>query len=109
MRLRNQYHDEDFVFAKKDEINPGYPELIKTIENRMKRILKLSGLNQGLTPHSLRHTHTSLLAEAGVSLEEIMERLGHKNDDTTKHVYLHIIKSMKKEASRKFAKLMENL
>jgi integrase len=109
MRLRKQYHDEDFVFAKMDEKNPGYPELIKTIENRMKRLLKLAGLNQELTPHSLRHTHTSLLAEAGVSLEEIMDRLGHKDDDTTKHVYLHITKSMKKEASRKFAQLMENL
>lgn len=109
MRLRKQYHDENFVFAKMDENNPGYPELIKTIENRMKRLLKLSGLNVELTPHSLRHTHTSLLAEAGLSLPEIMERLGHKDDDTTKNVYLHITKSMKKEASRKFAQLMENL
>jgi integrase len=109
MRLRDCYYDEGFVFAKMDGKYPGYPELIKTIENRMRRLLKLSGLNQELTPHSLRHTHTSLLAEAGVGLEEIMERLGHKDDDTTKHVYLHITKSMKKEASRKFSQLMENL
>jgi integrase len=109
MKNRKKYHDEDFVFAKMDETNPGYPEIIKTIENRMKRLLKLTGLNQELTPHSLRHTHTTLLAEAGLSLPEIMERLGHKDDDTTKHVYLHITKSMKKEASRKFAQLMENL
>jgi len=38
-------------------------------------------------PHSLRRTHTSLLAEAGVSLPEIMERLGHVNDDTTTQVF----------------------
>lgn len=44
----------------------------------MRRLLKLAGLNTELTPHSLRHTHTSLLAEGGVSLEQIMERLGHK-------------------------------
>jgi integrase len=62
-----------------------------------------------LTPHSLRHTHTSLLAEAGTSLEQIMERLGHTDDKTTKQVYLHMTKTMKKEASHKFAKLMENL
>lgn len=108
MRFRTTYHDQDFVFAKM-ESNAGYPELIKTIENRMRRLLKIAGLNSDLTPHSLRHTHTSLLAEAGVSLPEIMERLGHKDDDTTKHVYLHITKSMKKEASHKFAQLMENL
>lgn len=109
MRLRNHYYDKDFVFAKMDGKYPGYPELIKTIENRMRRLLKLSGLNEELTPHSLRHTHTSLLAEAGLSLPEIMDRLGHADDDTTKNVYLHITKSMKKEASRKFARLMENL
>ncbi|MGB3102606.1 MAG: hypothetical protein WBB56_11920 [Psychrobacillus psychrotolerans] len=25
----------------------------------------------------MRHTHTSLLAEAGVALEQVMDRLGH--------------------------------
>ncbi|MDF2570348.1 MAG: hypothetical protein K0R55_1952 [Sporomusa sp.] len=38
----------------------------------MTRILKIAKLNQELTPHSLRHTHTSLLAEADVGLEEII-------------------------------------
>ncbi|SDX54606.1 Phage integrase family protein [Marininema mesophilum] len=59
-----------------------YPKFIKTIENRMRRLLKIAKLNDTLTPHSLRHTHTSLLAEAGVSLPEIMARLGHKDDAT---------------------------
>ena len=83
--------------------------VIKTIENRMHRLLKNAGLNTALTPHSLRHTHTSLLAEAGVSLPEIMERLGHKDDETTRIVYLHTTKTMKKEASRKFSELMKSL
>lgn len=75
----------------------------------MRRLLKIAELNPELPPHSLRHTHTSLLAEAGVSLPQIMERLGHKDEDTTKHVYLHVTKEMKKEASQKFKELMENL
>lgn len=79
----------------------------------MRRLLKMAELNPELTPHSLRHTHTSLLAEAGVSLPQIMERLGHKDEDTTKNVYLHVTKEMKKEmkkeASQKFKELMENL
>ena len=75
----------------------------------MRRLLKLAKLNPQFTPHSLRHTHTSLLAEAGVSLPQIMERLGHKNESTTKNVYLHVTKAMKKEASQKFKELMENL
>lgn len=106
---RRTYHDQDFVFAKLDNELPGYPEYIKFIENRMHRLLKIAGLNESLTPHSLRHTHTSLLAEAGVELQEIMDRLGHKDDATTKNVYLHVTKPKKKEASQKFAELMRGL
>lgn len=108
MRLRSTYHDEDFVFAKTQK-KPGYPEFIKTVENRMRRLLKLAGLDQSLTPHSLRHTHTSLLAEAGVRLPQIMDRLGHADDETTKMVYLHCTKAMRKEASEKFSELMKNV
>ncbi|KIL72347.1 Phage integrase [Bacillus badius] len=109
MKYRDIYHDEDFVFASIDQELPGYPLYIKKIENRMRRLLKNAELNPELTPHSLRHTHTSLLAQAGVSLPQIMERLGHKDEDTTKNVYLHVTKEMKKEASQKFKELMENL
>lgn len=107
-RLAEAYLDEEFIFAKHNR-QPGYPIFIKTVENRMARLLKLAGLNTELTPHSLRHTHTSLLAEARVGLEEIMDRLGHCNDETTKNVYLHVTKEMKKEASHKFAQLMRSL
>ena len=107
MSMRNQYHDDDFVFTMTGK-HPGYPIFIKTIENRMARLLKLSKLNEDLTPHSLRHTHTSLLAEAGVPLEDIMDRLGHQDDLTTKNVYLHVTKTRKKEASKKFGELMGN-
>ncbi|WP_144559519.1 tyrosine-type recombinase/integrase [Shouchella miscanthi] len=62
-----------------------------------------------LPPYSPRLTHTSLLAEAGVSLEEIMERLGHKNDSVTRDVYLHVTKSRKKEAAVKFSNLMDSV
>jgi integrase len=108
MRNRKTYHDKDFVFVDMAK-NYGYPIYIKKIGNRMTRLLKLAGLNQPLTPHSLRHTHVSLLAEAGVPLADIMDRMGHKDDDTTKNVYLHITKSKKKEASHKFGELMRNL
>ncbi|TWL86754.1 site-specific integrase [Bacillus licheniformis] len=109
MKYRKTYHNEGFVFAQLDEVNAGYPAYVKLIEIRMKRLLKIANLNPSLTPHSLRHTHTSLLAEAGVSLEQIMDRLGHTDDDTTKNIYLHITKPKKKEASHKFSELMRSL
>lgn len=109
MEYRKTYHDGNFIIAKTDPLLVGYPEQIKTIENRMRRLLKIAKLNEALTPHSLRHTHTSLLAEAGVGLHEIMERLGHKDDDTTRNVYMHVTRTMKKEASHKFSQLMQSL
>lgn len=71
---------------------------------------KTPAINKRLiTPHSLRQTHTSLLAEAGVELLQIMDRLGYTEDETTTQVYLHITKDRKKEASQKFAQLMRSL
>jgi integrase len=107
MKKRDIWLKEDFVFCA-DKF-PGYPIYIKLVEIHMTRLLKIAGLNKELTPHSLRHTHVSLLAEAGVGLEEIMERLGHSDDKVTRTVYLHVTKDMKKEAAHKFATLMDNL
>ncbi|MEK5217112.1 tyrosine-type recombinase/integrase [Psychrobacillus sp. FSL H8-0487] len=62
-----------------------------------------------MSTHSLRHTHTSLLAEAGVALEQVMDRLGYSDDQITKNVYLHVTKEIRKEASQKFTQLMRSL
>ncbi|MEI2400424.1 site-specific integrase [Paenibacillus sp. FSL H8-0259] len=105
---KEAYHDHGFIFCKRGQF-AGYPEVIKMIQLRMARLLRIAGLSLELTPHSLRHTHTSLCAEAGVSLEQIMERLGHKDDKITKTIYLHITKPKKKEASQKFTELMRGL
>lgn len=107
-RLGDSYYNQDFIFAKMQR-QYGYPIVIKNIRDRMKRLLRIAGLNEDLTPHSLRHTHTSLLAEARVSLEQIMDRLGHTDDQITKNVYLHVTQEMKKEASQKFGELMRSL
>jgi integrase len=40
-RLGDSYFDQGFVFAKMER-HPGYPIFIKTVENRMKRLLKLA-------------------------------------------------------------------
>lgn len=103
------WYKEGFIFTKVLKY-PGYPETVKQMEFKMAQIMKLvPDIDKKLTPHSLRHTHISLLAEAGVGLEEIMDRVGHVDDDTTRNIYLHVTKDMKKEASHKFSKLMQNL
>lgn len=103
-----EYHDKGFIFVDNKNY-PGYPIYPKKIEQRMTRTLKLAELNESLTPHSLRHTHTSLLSEAGVSIERIMERLGHSDDNITKQIYLHTTDEVRKRDSEKFGNLMKNV
>ncbi|MCZ3742196.1 tyrosine-type recombinase/integrase [Lactobacillus mulieris] len=57
--------------------------------------------------HGFRHTHASLLFEAGVSMQDVKERLGHKNISMTMNIYTHVTKKRKKETALKFANYME--
>ena len=54
-------------------------------------------LGRRLSPHALRHTHTAMLAEAGVSLDTISRRLGHSSSKITREVYMHVTSNMKKQ------------
>ena len=109
MKYRDRYRDQNFVFANLTKHKwLGHPLNTRSLPRQMKRYLRLAGLDESLTPHSLRHTHTSLLAEAGATLEEIMERLGHHDSKTTRNVYLHITKKRKKAVAQMFADLMSN-
>lgn len=106
MSKRNVYKDNDFVFVNSRR-TPGHPESPIHLNWCMKKYLNLAQLPNNLSPHSLRHTHVSLLAEAGVALETIQKRMGHKNDRVTAEIYLHITKTREKEASELFEKLMD--
>ncbi len=46
-------------------------------------------LGRKVTSHIMRHTMTSLFAEAGVDLEVIARRLGHHDSKLTRNIYLH--------------------
>lgn len=61
-----------------------------------------------ITVHGFRHTHASLLFEAGATIKEVQERLGHSNSKTTLDIYIHVVKEKKKEAAIKFATFMDN-
>lgn len=48
-----------------------------------------------ITPHYLRHTHTSMLASQGVPLDVISRRLGHADSRVTRDIYIHVTNAMK--------------
>lgn len=102
--LKEWCRDYDFVFVAVK--NFGYPTTERSQMLRIDRILRLAKMTMHLTPHMFRHTHASLLAAAGVPLHEIMDRLGHADDDTTKRIYLHVTENRKKDAADKFSQYM---
>ena len=58
--------------------------------------------------HGFRHTHASLLFEAGVSMKDVKERLGHSDITTTMNIYTHVTKNKKKETALNFARYMSD-
>nr|WP_071461337.1 site-specific integrase [Bacillus mediterraneensis] len=106
-KLENRlvYNDSGFIFARND----GHPQLRKVIEIRLKRLLKKAGIEKNITPHSFRHTHTSLLIEAGVGIKEIQQCLGHSDINTTMNIYAHMTANMEEKASQQFSLLMKDL
>ncbi|MDP4091123.1 MAG: site-specific integrase [Bacillota bacterium] len=47
--------------------------------------------------HSLRHTHATMLLEAGANIKSIQKRLGHSNIATTMNTYSHDTQKMKND------------
>ncbi len=64
----------------------------KDLDKPMKRI----------TTHGFRHTHASLLFEAGAGIKEVQMRLGHADIQTTMNVYTHVTNHAREQLAEKF-------
>lgn len=73
----------------------------------MLQVQKKNNLDK-ITTHGLRHTHCSLLFEAGVSIPEVQERLGHDDVQTTLNIYTHVTKKAKENAIQKFVNFLND-
>lgn len=91
------YHDGRFVFCRPN----GYPYASRFIYDRIIRIINKAGLTKVEGPHILRHTHITMLTEAGVDLRTIMDRVGHDDSKTTIEIYTHVTDRMKEDAATK--------
>ncbi|WP_163468531.1 tyrosine-type recombinase/integrase [Fusobacterium sp. IOR10] len=58
--------------------------------------------------HSLRHTHATLLIEAGANIKAVQKRLGHAKIQTTLDTYTHETDKMSFEARDLFEKLTKD-
>lgn len=62
-------------------------------------------IGRPLTVHALRHTHASLMFEAGVSLDAISRRLGHEDSDITREIYIHVTKKLLEQDNQQIGKV----
>ena len=72
----------------------------------LKKFLKRYDL-PAITVHGLRHTHASLLFEAGVEPKTISDRLGHANIQTTLDMYTHLNDNQRSDVADRLLKFLE--
>lgn len=72
----------------------GYYMSSACFNNVLKEVTEAT-IGRKLTAHALRHTHVAMLAEAGLTLDEIARRVGHHDSQVTKEIYMHITEKMK--------------
>ncbi|EGO8326349.1 site-specific integrase [Enterococcus faecalis] len=70
------------------------------------KLKKYSQFN--ITAHGFRHTHASLLFEAGATIKQVQERLGHADINTTLNIYTHVTKNAEKEVANLFSNFMNS-
>lgn len=61
-----------------------------------------------ITVHGFRHTHCSLLFEAGVDMHNVKDRLGHSDIKTTMNIYTHVTKTERAKTADVFSDFMES-
>jgi integrase/recombinase XerD len=74
---------------------------VRSVENIVKKYIKIAGLPIMMSPHSLRHSYATDLLANGVDLRLVQEFLGHRNIATTQ-VYTHVTNKQLADVHRKF-------
>lgn len=85
----------------------GRPAAPRTVEAVMERVVKRLGLPHG-TPHTLRHTHATILLSDGVPPHVVQQRLGHASSRTTLDVYAHVLPVSEREVADRFAAAVQS-
>ena len=94
--------DLDLVFCRPG----GSPEDPNKIGRHFARRVRDLATLPAIALHGLRHTHATLLLEAGVDVKTVSERLGHDSVQTTLELYGHVTPRMRSNAAARFGSLL---
>lgn len=89
--------DRGYIFTN----TAGSPIDLNKINNIIKVATDISSIKKRVTTHTLRHTHISILAQLGINLKAIQERVGHSDYKTTLEIYTHVTDQMEKDMMNK--------
>ena len=90
LKMQNpNFKDNGLLFCRTD----GSPIRRNHIEKISRRTFNKMGLT-GITFHSLRHTHATMLLKAGVHHKLVQYRLGHSSFQVTMDIYSHVTPEM---------------
>lgn len=118
LRLIRQWkmHQKEFFFKFGTKVMLDQDQLLFTsaenkvlyldfLNHHLTKLIKENNLDH-MTVHGFRHTHCSLLLEAGTPIKEVQERMGHTDIKTTMNVYAHVTNKKREETGNRFANFM---
>lgn len=93
--------DRGYVFTN----TAGSPIDLNKVNSIIKEATEISSIKKRVTTHTLRHTHISTLAQLGINLKAIQDRVGHSDYKTTLEIYTHVTDQMAKDMMNKLERV----
>ncbi|MBU4216886.1 tyrosine-type recombinase/integrase [Candidatus Parcubacteria bacterium] len=102
LNKRNDFDDALFINYKPgiDKTNNPRRLTTRSVEDIVKKYVKISGLPIMATPHTLRHSFATDLLSQGADLRIVQEFLGHRNIATTQ-IYTHVTNKQLRDIHKK--------
>ena len=101
LRYGKFYTENEFVCTKENG-NVITPNSIKWNVDKTRKLTDLD-----FNFHSFRHTHATMLLEAGASVKEVQVRLGHSRSVITQDTYLHLTEKKKRDTADLFDRISQ--
>jgi site-specific recombinase XerD len=96
---------EDFVFLSNRDTHPLRGTFSRDVLGKAVTRAGLTGRH--VTWLTLRHTAASLMFDAGLTLFEVQQRLGHRSPTLTAEIYTHLMRERYEEGREKLEQYMQ--